>query len=88
MSTADLTGARWRTSSYSGNSGDCVEVAFAPRWRASSYSSNSGNCVEVARAGHLVGLRDSKSRAAGTLAVPAECWHAFLGTLTGGAPHA
>lgn len=30
MSTADLSATTWRTSSYSGNSGDCVEVAFAP----------------------------------------------------------
>jgi Domain of unknown function (DUF397) len=44
----DLTGARWRKSSYSGsNGGDCVEVAEV--WRKSSYSAgNGGNCVEVA----------------------------------------
>jgi hypothetical protein len=44
----DLTGAVWRTSSYSSaNGGACVEVAVV--WRKSSYSSaNGGNCVEVA----------------------------------------
>ena len=42
----DMTGARWRTSSYSsGNGGNCVEVAV---WRTSSYSTgNGGDCVEV-----------------------------------------
>ncbi|MQA09508.1 MAG: DUF397 domain-containing protein [Pseudonocardiaceae bacterium] len=48
MITADFSAARWRKSSYSGNSGDCVEVGFAPaEWRTSSYSGSSGNCVEV-----------------------------------------
>src|SRR5947209_79221 len=44
----DLTGARWRKSSYSGtNGGDCVEVAEV--WRKSSYSGgNGGDCVEIA----------------------------------------
>lgn len=28
MNSADLVGARWRTSSYSGQEGNCVEVAF------------------------------------------------------------
>jgi Domain of unknown function (DUF397) len=44
----DLTGATWRTSSYSSaNGGQCVEVAAV--WRKSSHSSgNGGNCIEVA----------------------------------------
>jgi hypothetical protein len=44
----DLTGARWRKSSYSAsNGGNCVEVAEV--WRKSSHSGgNGGNCVEVA----------------------------------------
>ncbi|RZS37144.1 uncharacterized protein DUF397 [Herbihabitans rhizosphaerae] len=61
MITADFGTARWRTSSYSGDSGNCVEVAFTPAaWRTSSFSTNSGDCVEVAVAGGAVGLRDSK----------------------------
>jgi hypothetical protein len=36
----------WRTSSHSGNEGDCVEIAV---WRKSSRSGNQeGDCVEVA----------------------------------------
>jgi hypothetical protein len=41
-----MTSAPWRKSSYSGNSGACVEVAT---WRKSTYSGNNGaDCVEVA----------------------------------------
>jgi hypothetical protein len=35
----------WRTSSYTGGSGNCVEVAVG--WRKSSHSDVNGNCVEV-----------------------------------------
>lgn len=49
MITADFTAVRWRKSSYSSNTGNCVEVAFIPiAWYKSSYSSSSANCVEVA----------------------------------------
>lgn len=49
MTTADFGTAQWRTSSRSGDSGNCVEVAFADTWRTSSRSaSGSGsNCVQV-----------------------------------------
>ncbi|MCX2733226.1 DUF397 domain-containing protein [Saccharopolyspora sp. NFXS83] len=33
----------WRTSSYSGPQGNCVEVG----WRKSSYSAANGSCLEV-----------------------------------------
>ncbi len=36
----------WRKASYSGGSGNCVEVAAG--WRKSSYSDVNGGCVEVA----------------------------------------
>ena len=39
-----LSRAAWRTSSYSTNGGDCVEVTA---WHTSSYSTNGGECVEV-----------------------------------------
>lgn len=39
----------WRTSSYSGVNGNCVEVAPVPStFHKSSYSGASQNCVEVA----------------------------------------
>lgn len=48
-------------------------------WRRSSYSgSNGGNCVEVAFAASQVGVRDSKCRDAGQLAVPDAAWEHFL----------
>ncbi len=40
--------AGWCKSTYSNNSGNCVEVGTAVTWRKSSYSGSSGNCVEVA----------------------------------------
>ncbi|MGW4490129.1 DUF397 domain-containing protein [Amycolatopsis sp. NPDC004368] len=47
-------------------------------WRKSSYSGNTnGDCVEVAL-GTVVGIRDTKSREAGELHVPAAAWQAFL----------
>jgi hypothetical protein len=59
---ADLIGAVWRKSSYSGaNGGNCVEAAAlnGVRWRKSSYSTpNGGNCVEIAA---LNGVRWRKS---------------------------
>ncbi len=53
-STTDLTGASWRKSSYSGEKGECIEVAAlgGARWRKSSHSSDTGgDCVEVAALG-------------------------------------
>jgi hypothetical protein len=47
-------------------------------WSKSSYSTNTDNCVEVSH-GALpgVGVRDTKDRAGGHLAVPASSWAAF-----------
>jgi hypothetical protein len=44
----DLSRATWRTSTYSGNGNDCVEVAAA--WRTSSHSNDGGACVDAATA--------------------------------------
>lgn len=47
-------------------------------WFTSSYSgANGGECIEVCFA-ELVGVRDSKDRSAGQLAVPAPAWDALL----------
>lgn len=54
-------------------------------WRKSSRSSGGGgNCVEVGRAPGLVGVRDTKNRDGGTLAVPATQWSAFLAGIKAG----
>ncbi|MFE5491081.1 DUF397 domain-containing protein [Streptomyces virginiae] len=58
----NLTGTRWRKSSYSAE-GNCVECAplGTLSWRKSSYSGDTGgDCVEVAAQPCLVAVRDSK----------------------------
>ncbi|WP_411069633.1 DUF397 domain-containing protein [Streptomyces sp. cmx-4-25] len=61
----NLTGARWRKSSYSGDTGgNCVECAplGAAAWHKSSYSSDTGgNCIEIADLTAHVAVRDSKN---------------------------
>lgn len=48
-------------------------------WRKSTRSNNGGNCVEVAtNLTGVVGIRDSKDAAGGTLAVTPAEWRAFL----------
>lgn len=66
----------WRTSSYSGTSGNaCVEVAA---WRKSSYSDTSGNaCVEVGDNGPVVLVRDTTDRGGAVLGVSAQAWRRF-----------
>ncbi|MFD7979236.1 DUF397 domain-containing protein [Streptomyces sp. NPDC059071] len=79
----DLRNARWRKSSFSGNTGgDCIEctVIDGAAWRKSSYSgTNGGECVEVAD-GHpgAVPVRDSKNPAGPVLIVGAQAWQAFV----------
>jgi len=47
-------------------------------WRKSTYSGSDNQCVEVAPDAVLVGVRDTKARAAGELDVPAASWAALL----------
>jgi len=48
-------------------------------WRTSSYSgSGGGNCVEVAPAARAVGVRDTKAREFGHLAVSRDAFAAFV----------
>ncbi|SFB37004.1 protein of unknown function [Amycolatopsis marina] len=67
----------WRTSSYSTNNGDCVEVA----WRKSSYSATNNGCVEVGWDVPDALVRDSKDPASGTLTFDHGQWRAFLADL-------
>jgi hypothetical protein len=65
----------WRKSSYSGNGGNCVEVA---PWHVSSYSGNGGDCAERPR---VVLVRDTKDRDGGALEFTSAAWSAFTKTL-------
>ncbi|MFZ3497343.1 DUF397 domain-containing protein [Streptomyces sp. 5.8] len=60
----NLTGARWRKSSYSSDTGgDCVECAPLgdAAWHKSSYSGDTGGCcVEIAPQPCRIAVRDSK----------------------------
>ncbi|MES9806264.1 DUF397 domain-containing protein [Streptomyces cinereoruber] len=64
-SNQNLTGARWRKSSYSSDTGgNCIECAplGAAAWRKSSYSGDTGgNCIEVADLAAHIAVRDSKN---------------------------
>jgi hypothetical protein len=50
-------------------------------WKTSSYTGEQGNCVEV-KLTLVVGVRDTKNRAAGSLEVPGSAWRALLGNLS------
>ncbi len=70
---------RWHKSSYSNDSGNCVEVGTAVTWRKSSYSASSGNCVEVAVKDITIGVRDSKLHGRGpVLKFSSAAWKVFL----------
>ncbi|MEU6143131.1 DUF397 domain-containing protein [Streptomyces sp. NPDC047081] len=82
-----LTGARWRKSSYSGDTGgECVECApLGPTaWLKSSYSGSSGGeCVEVADLTPHIAVRDSKNPAAGVLTLSPGAFSALIRAAVG-----
>jgi len=48
-------------------------------WQKSSYSGGTGgNCVEVAATPYFIGIRDTKNRDQGHLAVSPKAWRTFL----------
>ncbi|UUU42229.1 DUF397 domain-containing protein [Streptomyces sp. NBC_00162] len=81
-----LTGAQWRKSSYSGDTGgECVECApiGAVAWRKASYSSDTGGCcVEVGAQPCLVAVRDSKNPEGPAFTVSPAAFAAFVGALS------
>jgi Domain of unknown function (DUF397) len=85
MAWYDLSHAAWRTSSYSGQNGSCVEVAVVPAWHTSTYSGQSGNCVEVARnVAGVIAVRDSKDRGGPVLTFRPAAWGAFANRIRAG----
>ncbi|MEV6728489.1 MULTISPECIES: DUF397 domain-containing protein [unclassified Streptomyces] len=81
----ELTGARWRKSSYSGDTGgECVECAplGAAAWRKVSYSGDTGgDCVEVASQPCLIAVRDSKNPEGPAFTVSPAAFAVFVGAL-------
>jgi hypothetical protein len=76
MEMPDSSRAQWRTSSYSGGNGACVEVAVA--WRTSSHSGSNGDCVEVgADPAARVLVRDTRDREGLVLAFRPAAWRRF-----------
>lgn len=85
MPRSDLSRAVWRISSYSGQNGDCIEVAVVPSWQVSTYSGQNGACVEVAGGpGGVVVVRDSKDRGGPVLAIGPAGWRSFTDLVKGG----
>ncbi|MFF1338216.1 DUF397 domain-containing protein [Streptomyces sp. NPDC058290] len=81
----NLTGAKWRKSSYSGDTGgNCVECAplGAAVWRKASYSGGTGgDCVDVATQTCVIAVRDSKNPEGPAFTVSPAAFAVFVGAL-------
>jgi hypothetical protein len=72
-----MLGTSWQKSRRSEeNGGNCVEARQG--WRKSIHSGGGNDCVEVNTDEVIVGIRDTKDRAGGELAIGAGAWQAFL----------
>lgn len=58
-----------------------VSSLSSASWRKSSYSAGSGQCVEAAPTVDIVGVRDTKNRSAGVIAVRSRTWRSFVASL-------
>jgi hypothetical protein len=72
MQSPDLSRAKWRKSSYSGN-GSCVEVAPVP-----------GAGSAAAEASDVIAVRDSKDRRGPALTFTARQWRSFAAGIKAG----
>ncbi|PRW61699.1 DUF397 domain-containing protein [Actinopolyspora mortivallis] len=54
------------------------------RWRKSTRSNGGGQCLEVGYVSEVVGIRDTKDRHGGTLAVDRATWASFVRTIKQG----
>jgi hypothetical protein len=92
--SSDFAGARWRKSSRSTDTGDCIELAWRKSsrsassgqcielaWRKSSRSASTGECVELAHTEAVFGIRDSKNADGPVLALGTAHGLAFLGAV-------
>ncbi|HEU4541371.1 MAG TPA: DUF397 domain-containing protein, partial [Jiangellaceae bacterium] len=79
---------QWRTSSYSSESFNCVEVAYVKSSRSSDTANcvevaftsacNGGNCIEVGECCGDTLVRDSKDPAGPVLRFGDDGWRAFV----------
>ena len=73
MTTPDLSHAEWRTSSYSGANGSCVEVAPVPGAASAAVESTD-----------TIAVRDSKDRRGPSLVVEPGMFAAFTRAIKNG----
>lgn len=78
MPSTELTSTTWRKSSYSGNTGNCVEVTSCAQWRKSRRSSGNRACVEVVSLSQSIAVRDSKNPHAPALVFSPGQWQEFV----------
>jgi Domain of unknown function (DUF397) len=79
MRRPELSHAEWRTSSYSGANGSCVEVAPLPGAIADgAVTAGSGE------AGGMIAVRDSKDRGGPALVLTARQWRSFAAGIKAG----
>lgn len=71
----------WRKSSYSGQNGDCVELA---EYRISTFSGQGGSCVAVAGGDDVVLIRNSNTPDRGTLVLSPTSVAAFVAACSAG----
>ncbi|MEV6229564.1 DUF397 domain-containing protein [Saccharopolyspora shandongensis] len=75
----------WRKSSYSQNTGDCIEVGrVVTGWRTSSRSQNTDSCVEIGALPGGTAVRDTKDRSAGYFVADASQWSSFVAAVKDG----
>ncbi|MET9478965.1 DUF397 domain-containing protein [Streptomyces sp. NPDC006638] len=77
----DLGHATWRKSSFSGDQGNCVEVADGVSGRLAGVADGVSGRVRDAPVTPVTLVRDSKSPAGPRLAFSAGAWASFLMTV-------
>jgi hypothetical protein len=80
MNNPDLSRIAWRTSSYSGANGSCVEVA--PLAGAALDSAASTDGIGTSRG--VIAVRDSKNRSGPALVFTARQWRTFAAGIKAG----
>jgi hypothetical protein len=80
MNSADLSRIAWRTSSYSGANGSCVEVAPL----AGAALDGVAATDSTGASGGVIAVRDSKNRSGPALVFTAGQWRTFAAGIKAG----